>query len=115
MLYISSPRGTKRRSINDNAIKIIQSSQEKKRKIDSIIPKPPFSAGDLDGKRFKSYNVKYTWPNEFIAGMKISQYNRKTIKDRKMQENILKYKIKTIIDKAFELRIVLDRGFKVII
>jgi len=68
---------------------------------------------DIQRKRIQTFKVDEAWEKGIIEGMYLTKYNKKTMSDKTIQEYILTDKLRTVVDKAFQLRVILERGVKV--
>jgi len=55
------------------------------------------------------------WQKEKIEGMNVTYYSKRTINEKRLQYKLLLDKFYIISEKGFKLKVILDRGIKVIL
>ena len=61
----------------------------------------------------KKWSTAVPWRRGSLEGLQLVRYNANTFADKSIQESILTNRLKAVINKGFNLLVVLSRGFKV--
>ncbi len=101
--------GRKEEGMKQSAIRIMANSNDEPEARGRSQTK---QKGTEPKSRMRSFRVSASTSGD-IEGLEVSKYNNKTICDKSIQVYILSDKLKAIVDKGFQLMVILEKGVKV--